>query len=219
MRGSIASAASERPMKTLLVDDHALFRAGLRMLLKTLRPDAVVLEASTVDEAIAVAMANADLQLCLLDLSLRKEHGLDALQKVRQVAPEVAVVIVSGNEDVATIHACIDAGAMSYIPKSVAPEVLVEALRRVLAGAVWLPDQVHAMQADPPTARPPLTPRQLDVMRCLSRGLPTKSISRELDLSENTIKDHITAIFRGLGVSNRTQAVIEASRLRLGVDA
>jgi DNA-binding NarL/FixJ family response regulator len=209
----------ESPVKTLLVDDHALFRAGLRMLLKTIRPDAVVIEAATIDEAIAAAVANTDLQLCLLDLSLRKEHGLDALQKVKQAAPDVAVVVVSGNEDVATIHACIEAGAMSYIPKSVPPEVLVEALRRVLAGAVWLPDQIHALQETEPAARPMLTPRQLDVMRCLNRGLPTKSISRELDLSENTIKEHIASIFRGLGVNNRTQAVIKASRMRLGVDA
>jgi DNA-binding NarL/FixJ family response regulator len=97
--------------------------------------------------------------------------------------------------------------------------VLVEALRRVLAGAVWLPDQIHALQDAEPAARPMLTPRQLDVMRCLNRGLPTKSISRELDLSENTIKEHIASIFRGLGVNNRTQAVIKASRMRLGVDA
>jgi len=205
-------------VKTLLVDDHALFRAGLRMLLRTIRSDAQVLEAATVDEAIAVAKLNADLQLCLLDLSLRGEHGLDGLQRIRAAAPDVAVVVVSGSEDVGTIHACIDAGAMSYIPKSLAPEVLVEALRRVLAGTVWLPEQIHALQAAEPVSRPVLTPRQLDVMRCLSRGLPTKSISRELDLSENTVKEHITAIFRGLGVGNRTQAVIKASRLHLGTE-
>lgn len=203
-------------MKSLLVDDHALFRAGLRMLLKTIRPDAQVLEAATVEQAIALATEHPDLQLCLLDLSLRNQHGLDALQKVRAVAPEVAVVVVSGDEDVGTIHACIDAGAMSYIPKSVSPEVLVEALRRVLGGSVWLPDAVHALQAGDLAVRPHLSPRQLDVMRCLGRGLPTKSISRELDLSENTVKEHIAAIFRSLGVNNRTQAVITAARLRIG---
>jgi DNA-binding NarL/FixJ family response regulator len=203
-------------MKSLLVDDHALFRAGLRMLLKTIRPDAQVLEAATVEQAIALATEHPDLQLCLLDLSLRNQHGLDALQKVRAAAPEVAVVVVSGDEDVGTIHACIDAGAMSYIPKSVSPEVLVEALRRVLGGSVWLPDAVHALQAGDPGVRPHLSPRQLDVMRCLGRGLPTKSISRELDLSENTVKEHIAAIFRSLGVNNRTQAVITAARLRIG---
>lgn len=203
-------------MKSLLVDDHALFRAGLRMLLKTIRPDAQVLEAATVEQAIALATEHPDLQLCLLDLSLRNQHGLDALQRVRAAAPEVAVVVVSGDEDVGTIHACIDAGAMSYIPKSVSPEVLVEALRRVLGGSVWLPDAVHALQAGDPGVRPHLSPRQLDVMRCLGRGLPTKSISRELDLSENTVKEHIAAIFRSLGVNNRTQAVITAARLRIG---
>ena len=203
-------------MKTLLVDDHALFRAGLRMLLRTLRPDAVVVEAATVDDALAAAAAHPDLELCLLDLSLKGEHVLDALVRLRHAAPDVAVVIVSGTEEVATMHACIEAGAMSFIPKSVTPEVLLEALRRVMAGTVWLPDAMLAVEAPVAPQSPLLTPRQLDVMRCLNRGLATKSISRELDLSENTVKEHIASIFRALGVHNRTQAVIQAGRLRIG---
>lgn len=206
-------------MKTLLVDDHALFRAGLRMLMRTIRPDAQVSEAATIDEALAFVHASPDLSLCLLDLSLRGENGLDALQRIRAAAPDCAVVVVSGAEEVDTIHACLDAGAMSYIPKSVPPDVLTEALRRVLEGTVWLPEQIHALEAAESASRPVLTPRQLDVMRCLNRGLPTKSISRELDLSENTVKEHIASIFRALGVVNRTQAVIKASRLRLGAAA
>ncbi|MGE0803640.1 MAG: response regulator [Lautropia sp.] len=202
-------------MKTLLVDDHALFRAGLRMLMRSIRPEAEVIEASTIGAALAEVAGHPDLQLCLLDLSLKSEHGLDALTQIRAAAPDVAVVIVSGSEEVATMQACIDAGAMSFIPKSVTPDVLVEALRHVLAGTVWLPPAMHAAQ--PAGEAPPaLTPRQLDVMRCLNRGLPTKSISRELDLSEHTVKEHIASIFRALGVHNRTQAVIRASRWRLG---
>lgn len=206
-------------MKTLLVDDHALFRAGLRMLLRTIRPDAQVSEAATIEEALAFVRSHPDLSLCLLDLSLRGEHGMDALKRIREAAPECAVVVVSGAEEVDTIHACLDAGAMSYIPKSVPPDVLTEALRRVLGGTVWLPEQIQALEAAESATRPVLTPRQLDVMRCLNRGLPTKSISRELDLSENTVKEHIASIFRALGVVNRTQAVIKASRLRLGAGA
>ena len=203
-------------MKTLLVDDHALFRAGLRMPLRTIRPDASPIEASTIDEALAACAEHPDLQIVLLDLSLRDESGLDALRRLREAAPVAAVVVVSGSEEVSTIHACLDAGAMSYIPKSVAPDVLTEAMRHVLAGRVWLPEQISALEAAESATRPVLTPRQLDVMRCLNRGLPTKTISRELDLSENTVKEHIAAIFRALGVVNRTQAVIRASRLGLG---
>lgn len=177
------------------------------------------MEASTIEEALATCAAHPDVHLVLLDPALRAEYGLDALRRLREAAPEAAVVVVSGSEDVATIHACIEAGAMSFIPKSPPPDVLTEAMRHVLAGSVWLPEQVQALEAAGAPARPVLTPRQLDVMRCLNRGLPTKSISRELDLSENTVKEHVASIFRALGVVNRTQAVIKASRLGLGANA
>ena len=103
---------------------------------------------------------------------------------------------------------------MSFIPKSVAPEVLTQALQHVLSGAVYLPEQiVSAMEHVP--QRPQLTPRQWQVLKCLSRGLPTKLISRELELSEHTVKEYIALVFQALGVRNRTEAVIKASQLRL----
>jgi two-component system, NarL family, nitrate/nitrite response regulator NarL len=201
-------------VKVLIVDDHALFRAGLRMLLATIGQKVTCLEAASVADALALIGQNPDLQLCLLDLSLKNEHGLGAIQRIKQSAPQVAVVVVSGADDSATIRSCIDAGAMSFIPKSVAPEVLTQALQHVLRGAVYLPDQiVSAMQEGP--SRVQLTPRQTQVLRALSRGLPTKLIARELDLSEHTVKDHIAMLFQALGATNRTEAVIKASQLRL----
>lgn len=201
-------------MKILIVDDHALFRAGLRMLLGTIGQNVECLEAANVSDALALISQHADIQLCLLDLALKNEHGLDAVQKIKETAPQVAVVVVSGADDSATIRSCIDAGAMSFIPKSVTPEVMTKALHHVLSGAVYLPEQiVSAMQGAPP--RPLLTPRQLQVLHCLSRGLPTKLISRELALSEHTVKEYIALVFQALGVRNRTEAVIKASQLRL----
>lgn len=201
-------------MKILIVDDHALFRAGLRLLLATIGDKVSCLEAADAGEALALIAQHSDLQLCLLDLALKNEHGLDAIQRIKQSAPQIAVVVVSGVDDSATIRGCIDAGAMSFIPKSVTPEVLTQALQHVLSGAVYLPQQiVGAVEALP--QRPQLSPRQLQVLQCLSRGLPTKLISRELGLSEHTVKEYISLVFQALGARNRTEAVILASQLRL----
>jgi DNA-binding NarL/FixJ family response regulator len=201
-------------VKILIVDDHALFRAGLRMLLSTIGQNVVCLEAADVREALSVLTQHADLQLCLLDLTLKNEHGLGAIQQIKDIAPQVAVVVVSGADDSATIRSCIDAGAMSFIPKSVTPEILTRALQHVLNGAIYLPEQISAAIDDAPKG-PVLTPRQLQVLRCLSRGLPTKLISRELEISEHTVKEYIALVFQALGARNRTEAVIIASRLRL----
>jgi DNA-binding NarL/FixJ family response regulator len=200
-------------MQILIVDDHALFRAGLRMLLATIGHKVTCVEAASVQEALASLDAHPDIRLCLLDLSLKNENGMSAIQRIKQTAPQVAIVVVSGADDSGTIRSCIDAGAMSFIPKSVTPEVLTHALQHVLAGAVYLPEQISsALDATPRVA---LTPRQSQVLDCLSRGLPTKLIARELDLSEHTVKDHIALLFQALGASNRTEAVIKASRLNL----
>ena len=199
-------------MKILIVDDHALFRAGLRMLLATIGQDTTCLEATTIAEALTLIAQHADIELCLLDLVLKHERGFDAIGRVKALSSSIAIVVVSGAEDSATIRSCIDAGAMSYIPKSVAPEVLTHALQRVLTGAVYLPEQVASTLESNLTVGS-LTPRQQQVLQGLSRGLPTKLIARELALSEHTVKDHITSIFQAFGVRNRTEAVIKASQL------
>jgi DNA-binding NarL/FixJ family response regulator len=201
-------------MKILIVDDHALFRAGLRMLLAAIGRNIRCLEAADVNEALALIAQHPDLTLCLLDLSLKNENGFDAIHKIKMSAPTVAVVVVSGADDSATIRNCIDAGAMSFIPKSVPPEVLTQALQHVLEGAVYLPEQIVSVMEEI-HERAPLSPRQMQVLQCLSRGLPTKLIARELELSEHTIKEYIALIFQALGARNRTEAVIKASRLRL----
>lgn len=200
-------------MKILLVDDHALFRAGIRMLLATLNPVTRILEAGTVAEALALAAQHPDLQLCLLDLSLRAENGLSALARIKAAVPQIAVVVVSAAEDGETIRASLDAGAMSFIPKSVEPEVLTQALKHVLDGQPYLPECIFQHHTGEKT--PTLTARQLDVLRGLSRGMPTKLIAHELKLSEYTVKEHIGAIFQALGARNRTEAVIKASQFGL----
>lgn len=200
--------------KILLVDDHALFRAGLRLLVSTILRNVQVLEAGSLAEAIETLKDRKDVSLCLLDLVLEDGSGLEALTAFRNAAPATAVVVVSATQDAATIRACLDAGAMSFVPKSMPAPALTQALRRVLSGHVFLPEQV--LSATPaPGERSGLSPRQLDVLNALSRGLPTKSIARELGISEHTVKEHLTNVFQALRVTNRTEAVIAAARLGL----
>ena len=206
-------------MDILLVDDHALFRAGLRLLLASLRPDMIVFEASGGEAALALARDHQDLRLCLLDLDLRQEQGLPAIREIKLAAPSVAVVIVSATDDDETVRSCIMAGAMSYIAKSSPPAVLTQALTRVLQGDVFLPPTVFAEAPAAPTKVLVLTPRQRDVLSGLNRGLPSKLIARELGISEYTVKEYLADLFRLLDVRNRTEAVIKASRMSLHTHA
>lgn len=208
-------------MKILTLDDHALFRAGLGMLLAGMAPGAQVLEAATVDEARAHFARHLDLALCLLDLGLDGERDIDVLLRVKAAAPDIAAVVVSAASDPATICACLEAGAMSFVPKSMPPDFLAQALRKVLAGETYLPLEILHLAPRNASHAPALTPRQLDALRGLARGLPTKSIARELGISEYTVKEYIGTLFRALDVRNRTEAVIVAMRLGLlsGQDA
>lgn len=202
-------------MHILLVDDHALFRAGLRLLLASLRPEVRFLEAASVEAALAQTRDHEDVRVCLLDLDLKEDQGLPAISRIRQCAPRAAVVIVSAADDPVTVRACIEAGAMSYITKSSPPDVLTLALRRVLDGEVFLPRSMQADVCEPARSAQALTPRQQDVLAGLNRGLATKMIARELGISEHTVKEYLSDIFRLLEVHNRTEAVIKASQLRL----
>lgn len=202
-------------MKILLIDDHALFRAGLRLLLGVLGNGIQVLETDTIAEALTLTAQHPDLQLCLLDLNLRDENGLDALHKIKAVVPTVSIVIVSANHETALIRHCLDAGAMSYIAKSAPPEVLTEALKCVLSGAVYLPSQLLDAELESTLPLIPLSPRQQDVLRGLCRGMSTKSIARELSLSDHTVKEYLATLFRLLGVHSRTEAVIKAGAMNL----
>ena len=202
-------------MHVLIVDDHALFRAGLRLLLQSIDAGARVTEVATGLEAAAAATPRPPPDLCLLDLHLHDEEGLVSLARLREIAPAMAVVVVSASEDARAVHRSIEAGAMGFIPKSASPAELSDALQQALAGRTWLPPALSRQLAPGPAPVQPLSPRQRQVLQALCRGLPTKLIARELALSEYTVKEYIAAIFQALGVHNRTEAVVAASRLGL----
>ena len=212
-------------MYILVVDDHALLRSGMRFLLRGLDPGIEIDEAGDCAQALERVAARS-YDLVLLDLKMPGLDGLDALDALRKAAPAAPLVVLSGEDDPHVVRAAIERGAMGFIPKSSTPEVLVHALRLVLAHGVYLPPAMLDFVRPAPVPAPPrvasaevllpgLTPRQMNVLRCVIRGLPNKAIARELDVSEGTVKVHLTSVFRTLGAHNRTEAVYAAAKLGL----
>jgi DNA-binding NarL/FixJ family response regulator len=209
-------------MRVLVVDDHPLFREGLKVVLQGLAQDTEIVTQAGAEEALAAARAIDDLDLVLLDLSMPGMNGFTAVQRFCREIPGVPVVIISAHEEPADVRRALSLGALGYIPKSTPPQVLLDALRLVLGGGVYVPPlfldagKTHDAPPAPGAEAEPgdgeLTERQGDVLVLLSQGKSNKLIARELDLSEKTVKSHVTALFRALGVVNRTQAAIAARR-------
>lgn len=211
-------------MKILIVDDHPLIREAMRSVLGTLDDKLEVVEAGDCADALAAVARHPDLGLILLDIQLPGMSGLDALASFREQYPAIPVVVISASENREDVMRSIDGGAMGFIPKSQASRVMMNALRLVLAGGVYLPVEFLGMPATAAAPTPAtgvtrapadfgLTGRQSDVLSLLVQGKPNKIICRELGLAEGTVKIHVTAILKALGVTNRTQAVIAVSRL------
>jgi DNA-binding NarL/FixJ family response regulator len=203
-------------MKILVVDDHVLIREALRGLFRELKPDAVVLEAADAAQAMEQLAAQPDIALILLDLSLPDRDGLGVLAELRAGHPAISVVVLSGFADRANVMRALDQGALGFIPKSAGREVMTSALSLVFSGGVYIPPEILASKS--PTANPQLPPsdlgltgRQADVLALMMQGKSNKAICRRLELAEATVKNHVTAILKVLGVSNRTEAVLAAS--------
>jgi DNA-binding NarL/FixJ family response regulator len=208
-------------MKCLLVDDHALVRDALALLIALQHPDVDLRHAGRLREARAVLESEADVDLVLLDLALPDSAGLATLQAMRDAAPDARIVVLSADDRPETVLAAIDARAAGFIPKATESRALREALAAVLKGGVYLP--AVALAASPAASAAPaasagqlgLTLRQIDVLRMLIDGRSNKLIARELDVSTSTVKSHLEAIFQRLQVNSRTQAVVAAARLGL----
>lgn len=209
-------------MRILLVDDHALFRDGVALLLKELDPAVQVLHAADLAEALAALGGSAAIDLILLDFILPGMHGLQALETLRERHPGVPLVMLSSQEDQATVLRTIQLGAMGFIPKSAPSGQMFEALRTVLAHGIYVPPISLSGIVLPAPARPRtspaelgLTQRQTQVLRLILEGKPMKLIARELGLSHNTAKTHVSAVLRALAVTTRTQAIVAANRMGL----
>lgn len=214
-------------MKILVIDDHMLIRQAMAGVLKKLRRDAVLLEAPSAAEAMQRLAANADTELILLDLTLPDREGFAVLAELRERYPGAAVVVLSAEQDPGKVRQALDLGARGYIPKSAKADVIVNALRLVMSGSVYIPPEILSgglsslpqaryAAADNALASPEaagLTERQIVVLALIMQGKSNKSICRELNLAEPTVKNHVTAILRALNVSSRTEAVITVNKL------
>ena len=202
------------PARLLLVDDHNLFRTGLRLIVQDHPSVGSIAEAGSVAQACALQMADAD--LVLLDIQLPGMSGLDGLRLIRQACPKARIVLVSASVAPDAVNEARARGADGFLPKSASGEDILEAITCALSGLPCFPAGSGAAQTQ---ARAPgaatLTARQPDVLRLLCAGKPNKVIARDLGLSENTVRVHVAAIFAQLGVNSRSAALLAAQRMGL----
>lgn len=220
-------------MKVLIADDHRLIIEGVKIKLAELDPGVEAVVAMNLEELDRAVAAHADeLDLALVDIAMPGTQGYQHVARLRTQAPALPVIVLSGSEDVDLMRSLIDLGVLGFIPKAYSPDVMLSAIRLVLAGGIYIPPlllanaQAQGWQPDTPAApahdanrsidglRNLLTERQIDVMRLLSQGKPNKLIARDLGISEGTVKIHLAAIFRALNVRNRVEAVVASRKLQ-----
>ena len=209
-------------MITLLIaDDHPLYRDALRGALSLTLPDLILREAGDLTTTVD-SLEKEDIDLLLLDLHMPGSHDMFGLVHIRKLYPELPVAVVSGTEDAAIISKIVGVGALGFIPKTASSGDIANAVQSILDGDIWLPesvsekieevDEAFSELADKVSS---LTPSQYKVLCYMRDGLLNKQIGYNLDIAEATVKAHVTAIFKKLGINNRTQAVLIASQLEL----
>ena len=202
-------------LKILVVDDHALVREGLRQVLKGLDEEVEVLEAGQCSRAFELAALHPDLDLVLLDYLLPDMNGLEALTLFGQQHPELPVVMISGTVEPRIVRQVMALGAVGFIAKASLSSELLTILRAVLEGQIYLPPEFLAGHAaldevDAPGG-PQLTSRQHEVLGLMLAARSNKEISVTLNLSDETVKNHVSAVLRAFGVQTRMQAVLAAT--------
>ena len=207
-------------MRFVIVDDHPLFREAMLSAVTAAFPDADVVEAGTLTSAFELLAGSAGTDLILLDLSMKGVTGFDGLVEMRTRFPRTPVLVVSGMDEPEIMREAIRCGAAGFVPKASGKALLAEAMAQVLDGGVFLPKDLRRPPAGGARGRSDmlerlrsLTPAQMRVLSLVKRGKLNKQIAYELSVGESTVKAHISEIMRKLGVSSRTQAVIETSAL------
>lgn len=199
--------------KAIVADDHPLFRSAMKQAVEGILGNNI-LESSTFDETFELLQNNPDVELVFLDLKMPGNQGLLGLTSIRNSFPDVLVVIVSAEENPALIRKSIDFGSSGYIPKSTPLPMIASAVQQILEGEIWLPADlaeqltacVDGSEQQFARSLEQLTPHQFTVLKMLADGLLNKQIAYELNVSESTIKQHVSAVLHKLGFNNRTQA-------------
>lgn len=206
--------------KFIVADDHPLFRNALVQTLKSHFSDSDVVQAEDMQSLQQAIVQHPDSDLILLDLDMPGSHGFSGLAFISGHYPETPVIIVSANEQANIIHRAIEHGAAGFLPKSSSPELIGAAINQVLMGELWIPaglPPASTCQDDPQTKIAEIissfTPQQYRVASMLTDGLLNKQIAYAMSVTEATVKAHLTAIFRKLGVHSRTQAVLAINQL------
>jgi DNA-binding NarL/FixJ family response regulator len=223
-------------MKVLLVDDHPLIVSALQAVIEGLGDDVCVTGAGSARQLRELLAADPGFDLVLLDLQLGDADGFELLAELRETHPTLPVVVVSASDRASDVIRSIDMGAMGFVPKRTSNETLCDALRLVMSGGIYVPPMslgdvpprpapalgepapgmaryIDSYQTVPTLEGLGLTARQHEVLQLLLQGKPNKHIARELNLSVETIKDHVAAVLRALGVNSRTQAVLAVSQM------
>lgn len=218
---------ADRPIRIVLVDDHSVFRAGLRMIIRAQHNMMLVAEAGNCQEALAAA-AREQPDLILLDLDLGQEDGTGLIPDLLAAASRARIIVLTGVREAALHRRAVLLGALGIVRKEKAPDELINAIERVSAGEAWLDTSLmadvigevsrkgRAAQPDPEAARiASLTPREREVITCFGEGLSTKEVAERLFISEKTVGHHLGSIFSKLGVGSRSEMIVYAYRHQL----
>lgn len=218
-------------MQYLIVDDHALITSAVSMLLEDRDPQAVVHTAGSSDGALALIDEYGDsTDLLILDLGMPGVQGTELMEEIVRRQPFMKILVLSGSTDRTSIMRVLQLGAAGFVPKSLDPEMLTTVIDFVLKGGVFIPTKLLSdgqregifnettERLKPQTPEVHLTERQKDVLKQLAKGAPIKRICLDLNLSEGTIKTHVSAIYRAFGATNRTEALLAARRAGYDID-
>ena len=191
-------------MKVLVIDDHPVVLEGLVALLRHSDASMTVLQAAGAEDGLVTLNREPDLDAVLLDLAMPGLSGFQAVDAFRNASPDLAVIVISALETAEQVRRALAHGARGFIPKSARPQTLLAAIRLVLSGETYIPPTILGDAVAIPSTK--LTQRQHEILEALSEGRSNKEIAAALGVSEKTVKAHVSAIFRVLGVVNRTQA-------------
>ena len=206
-------------MKVLIVDDHALIREALCAVLRQLKREAVIFEASSSRQAVDIVEEHPDISLILLDINLPDRDGFSVLRELRDSYPTIAIIILSSSNDQDTVKRAFKLGALGFIPKTTEREVMLNAIELVFSGGIYIPSEILEETPSARLTNEPTTPdflrglgltdRQIEVLALLMKGKSNKIIAKTLNMAVPTVKNHITVILKALNVTSRTEAVIK----------